>query len=279
MQTSFEETTPEIKDETRLGKAPARSHPLMLSFSDYSKAGVVVVPPKTSFWKKRAPFPIRSYGNTAYGCCTKASQAILATKMERIEFRRTITITDEEIVNNYLRMTSRLYGGGDSGAYEMDALNEWRNPDLTFRDTKGHPLTIDAYTRVNQVNIDEVKRAIFLGGAHGIKVCFNLPIAWARTYDWDIPIAQAPIGAYLPGTWGGHSMCSALDYDENYLYLDHTWNVPGGRISWRAFSIYCDEAYSVIDSVAIWKNRLTKKEMNIPALIGDVNAISDVKIK
>jgi hypothetical protein len=262
----------------RIGKAPAKSHPLMLNFSNYAKADIII-PEKTSFWKNRTAFPIRHYGNTMYGDCTKASQAILATRMERIESRITIMITDEEIINNYLAMSQRLYGGGDNGAYEIDALSEWRKKDLTFRDVKGNPLTIDAFTRVNHGSIAEVKKAIFLGGAHGIKVCFNLPAAWQRTLTWDIPVGQQPVGIYLPGTWGGHSMAAVRDYDKDWLYLDHTWNTPAGKISWRAFSIYCDEAYSVVDSISAWRKRLSNKEMNISKLVSDVNVVSSTKIK
>jgi hypothetical protein len=262
----------------RLGKAPARGHMNMLNFADYLKAEIKV-PEKTTFWKKRAPFPIRNYGNLEWGCCTKASQAILATKMERIEYRRTIKINNQEIIDNYLKMTARLYGGGDTGAYEMDALNEWRNPDRSFRDDQGHPMTIDAYTRINQSNIDEVKKAIYLSAAKGIKVCFNLPAAWVNETVWDMPVGVPLIGKYMPGSWGGHSMTSASDYDKDWLYLDHTWQIPTGRISWRAFAIYCDEAYSVVDSVGSWRKRLTPNELDLRKMVGDVNSISDVKIK
>jgi hypothetical protein len=278
MQVTTEATPLNEGEDKRLGKAPAKSHPKMLSFSDYVKADVPV-PERTRFWRDRAPFPIRHFGNTQYGDCTKASQALFAMRMERIEYRKTISIADDEIVNNYLAMTARLYNGGDTGAYELDALNEWRNPDLTFRDTHGRPMTIDAYTSINHRNIQEIKKAIHFSASHGIKICFNLPYAWIRTLDWDIPEGQAPIGEYMPGSWGGHSMCAARDYDKNYLYLDHTWNAPAGRISWRALSIYCDEAYSIVDSAAAWRKRLPKKEMNMAALISDVNSVSDIKIK
>jgi len=276
MQASYE-NIPDTESAKRLGKAPARSHPKMLAFSDYAKANIVV-PEKTTFWKKRKGFTIRTYGNDEFGCCTKASQAVMATKMERIECRKTINITDKEITDNYLKMTARLYGGGDTGAYELDALNEWRNPDLTFRDTKGHPLTIDAYTKINHSNIAEVKTAVYMSGSHGIKVGFSLPAAFQGMDYWTINETQQPIGKYLPGSWGGHSMTAILDYDKDYLYLDHTWGIPPGKISWLAFSIYCDEAYSIVDSADAWKKRLGKK-MNVSKLISDVNNVSELKIK
>lgn len=281
MQVSYEEESFIVTDKKkRLGKSPAKSHPLMLSFSDYTTDKIP--PPSTNFWHKKTSFEPRTYGNTEYGDCTRASQAVFITHMERLESRRTIKITDDEVIKRYMDMTSRLYGGGDTGGFELDALNEWRNPDLTIRDVKGHPYTIDAYTRINQANIEEVKRAIYFSGSHGIKACFSLPLAFQENTDvWDIPEGQQPIGEYLAGSWGGHSTCSARDFDKDWLYFNHTWGVPDGKISWRAFSIYCDEAYSVIDSVDSWRKKIAaaKISFDLPKLISDVNNVSPIKIK
>jgi hypothetical protein len=158
-------------------------------------------------------------------------------------------------------------------------LNNYRNKDYTFRDKYGRPYTIDAYTAINHRNIQEVKNAIYLSGAKGIAVCFALPLAWARLTHgtWDIPEGQQPIGDWLPYSWGGHSMWSIAKYDEWGLTLPSTWKMPDGKISWRAFSYYCDEAYLIIDSVNYWKKTLSK-EFNVKKLIGDVNDVSDVKI-
>ena len=105
----------------RLGKSPSKSDPRLLQASKYT---VGDAPAVYDFWSSRAPFPLRTFGNTQYGDCTKASQALLAMRMERIETRQTPSISDAEIIQNYFAMTTRLYGGGDTGAYEIDALNE-----------------------------------------------------------------------------------------------------------------------------------------------------------
>lgn len=270
----------------RLGKAQAKSHPKMLQLTDYAKANIVI-PEATTFWKRRAPFPAKSYGNRTNGCCTRASQAAMAVKLERLEQRRTIEITEDEVLRVYYDMTARLYEGGDTGAYELDALGEWRKPDLTFRDTKGRPHTIDAFVRVNNFSNEEIKKAIFLSEAHGIKVCFNLPWAWSNTLVWDIPAGQQPIGKYQPGSWGGHSMTSAEDYDKDWCYINHTWfdlsagqaREVIGKVSWRAMSIYCDESYMVIDSINAWKKRIDTKNLNLNAIKADVNLASSQKIK
>lgn len=268
----------------KLGKAPAKGSTKLLSLSDYT-AESGPPPIKYDFWKNKKPLPIRDLGNNQFGDCTIASQVLLAEYMERLEQRRTINIPKENIVKTYFALTQRLYGGGDTGAYEIDALSNWRKPDLTFQDVKGRPYVIDAYTAVNHRSVEAVKNALVLSGAHGIKVCFNLPWAWASRRDmvWDIPEGQQPIGNYLPGSWGGHSMMALGKYDENWLYLPSSWNVPMGKISWRAFAIYCDEAYMVIDSVNAWKKRLAGQDLNINidmnALVSDVNEVSSQKIK
>jgi hypothetical protein len=280
MQTTYEN----IDQDLRLGKAPALSMPKMLhlsSFADTEKEPPVA----TKFWTKRAKFPLRHFGNRRYGDCTRASQALLAMRMERIETRSTPVITDEEVIRVYKEATARYFYvdwdkdpvGADTGMFEVWALDDWRRPELTFKDTKGRPLTIDAYTRINQANIKEVKNALWLSGAHGIKVCFNLPLAWQSNPSgiWDIPEDQQPVGPYLPGSWGGHSM-AAVDYDEKYVYLPSSWAFPDGKITWRAFLIYCDEAYMVIDSIDAWKK---KKAIDVMGIKKAVNLVSSYQIK
>ncbi len=139
-------------------------------------------------------------------------------------------------------------------------------------------MMIDAFTRVNHFNLEEVKAAIFLGGAHGIKVCFNLP--WAFTENllqWDIPGDQAPIGKWTPGSWGGHSMY-AYDYDKNWIYGPHSWDLDDYRISWKAFSMYCAEAYLPIDKIVDWKKKPVAKLLDLTNLKASVNQVSSVLI-
>lgn len=271
MDTLTEKT---LIPEKRLGKAPRKIDPRNLQFAKYIKA--VILPKATNFWKKRSPFPLRSFGNNEYGDCTRASQALLSMRMERLETKRTPQITDQEVIRVYLEMTQKLYGGGDTGAYELDALNEWRNPETTFKDTKGRPLTIDAFTQVNHNNIDEIKTALFLSKSHGIKMCFNLPLAWSRTWNWDIPEGQELTRDYEPGSWGGHSMV-ARDYDSEGVFVPHSWGVPDGKVSWKGILAYCDEVYVVIDSVNAWKKKVGDL-LDIDALVEDVNNTSSTPI-
>lgn len=264
----------------RLGRLPAKSTRKALQFSDFFK--FIELPKATNYWRKKTPIPLRSYGNMDYGSCTRSKQAVAATRMERIEQRRLIHITDEEVIRVYTEMSNRLYGGGDNGAYEDDALNEWRNPDTTFRDTDGHPYTIDAYLRINASNHDEIKAALALSRAHGIAVCFNLPAAWSNVEPpaaWDAPNDQPLIGEWMPGTWGGHSM-HAHDYTAEGVWIDHTWMRGPQLVTWEGMAAYCDEAHMIIDSVDAWRKRTSgKARKGLGEVVDAVNAISAIKIR
>jgi hypothetical protein len=267
-------------DNRKLGRLPSKSDTRALMFARYATEPKVL-PKATNFWPKRKNFPIRSFGNRQYGCCTRAKQAIAAMRMERLETRRTPQITDEEVIRVYTDMSNRLYGGGDNGAYETDALSEWRRPELTFKDTKGRPLTIDAYLRLNASDHQEVKSALYLAGAHGIAICINLPNAFKPMdppADWDIPQGQALIGDWQPGSWGGHSMFGR-DYDEIGLWLEHTWDLPAQRITWRAAAAYIDEVHTFVDSINAWKKKLVvRKLVDLEGIRKRVNQVSSQKI-
>lgn len=281
-----------MNNERKLGKLPAKSSTKALLFRDFVKA--VDVPPSFNFWKKKAAFPSRLFGNDVYGCCTRASQAEAAMHMERIECRTTPKITDAEVVRAYFEMTWRRYGQGqdgapmpdywtqpegegDQGAFETDALSDWRRPEYTFKDSKGRPLTIDAFTRINQADQEAVKQAIFITGGHGIKLCFNLPAMWANeSLNWNAPPTGTPaIGKWLPGSWGGHSV-----YGEAYSTTGVQIKTWGERriVSWEAFAIYCDEAHWVLDSLDAWRKKPAAKMLNLNKLKEAVNDVSSQKI-
>lgn len=266
------------KHGRRLGRKPALADTRALFLNRFAALDAPP-PPATNFWPRRAAFPLRHFGNLEWGSCTRSKQAIAAMRMERIEQRRTISIEDAEVVRVYREMSDRLYGGGDNGAYETDALNEWRRQEHTFRDTKGRALTIDAYLRLNPYDHDELRRAMAMAGAHGLAVCLNLPWAFAHIEppsDWHVPDGQAYIGDWMPGSWGGHSMW-ARDYDEIGIWLVHTWDLPDQRITWRAAAAYLDEAHLVIDSWNWWKAH--KPEALDWRLAREaVNRVSSVKI-
>lgn len=275
--------------EQRLGRMPRRSSVKALHLSDFIKPKAVIeLPTRTTFWTRRKAFPIRSFGNNRFGNCTRAKQAIASMRMERIETRRNPIITDDEIIRVYKEMTTRRYDAdwehdpvsADTGAYETDALSDWRNPETTFKDTKGRPLTIDAYLRINAADHHALKEAVFTAGAHGIAVCLNLPLAFARIQPpqpWTIPPGQMLLREWMPGTWGGHSMW-AVDYDEKGITLVHTWDMQDQLLTWEAAAAYLDEAHIVIDKINEWKKKPQAKVLDLSNIIASVNEVSSYPI-
>lgn len=275
-----------MTDGRRLGRLPLKTTRKALNFTDFFK--FVALPKRTNYWTKKKPLAQRTFGNDEYGDCTRAKQAYASIRMERIEQKRTIDITDEEVIRVYKEMSDRRYGGGDNGAYEDDALSDWRNPETTFRDTKGNPITIDAYLRINAQNHAEVKAGLALSGAKGIAICINLPLIFSRQHYWTIDEGTALIGDAMPGSWGGHSMW-AIDYDEKDLIVDDTWAEGPRRISWAAVAAYVDEAHLVIDSVDAWRKKVaTEGTMALASaasvrkalgnVVDAVNAVSSIQI-
>jgi len=272
-----------------LGRLPTKSDTRALMFSRFAQPRKTL-PPRTNFWPRRKGFPLRSFGNREHGCCTIASQGLMQMRNERLEARRTPSIADEEILRVYYAMTLREYGvgdgtptnpAGDVGAYETDALNNMRRPDRTFRDTKGRPLTIDAYVRLNAGDHEEIRNGLVTAAAHGLKFCINLPRAFQDIEppsDWDIPAGQPMVGDWLPGSWGGHSMYMR-DYDEVGIYYPHTWDMPDQRITWRAVAAYVDEVHLVVDSVDSWRQKPgIKNAIDLPGLRAAVNKVSSQRI-
>lgn len=269
--------------ERKLGRKPRFADARDLNVSHFLMGALPAPPIKTAFWDTRAPFPLRTFGNDLYSDCTRAKQAAASLRMERIETRRTTSITDAEVERVYFAMTERLYGGGDVGAYEVDALSEWRRPDRTFKDASGRPLTIDAYLRVNPADQIEVRRSIWMAGSHGIAVCFNLPAAWqtvAPPFNWGTAADGSTTGAWEPGSWGGHSMW-ARDYDAVGLWVVHTWGLPDQRVTWAGVAAYMDEAHVVIDSIDYWRQHkpVAASALDLNKIVNAVNERSDTKIE
>ncbi len=269
----------------KLGRIAARSDRRTLNLEDFRKVQkAIVVPQATNFWTKRAPFKPESWGNREYGCCTIAKQANMFRRFERLEQRKTITITREAVLDCYERMSNDLYGGGDNGAYEEDALGRSRKPETAIKDNKGRPLLIDAYLRVDSWNHDAVREAIYTTKGHGIAVCLNLPQAYNNIVppsSWDVPRdwsgkPLALTGAWRPGSWGGHSMW-AIDYNKFGIVLEQTWDVPINLVTWEAAAAYMDEVHIVLDSKNAWK-RLAKN-FDVADIKDQINSVSSTKVR
>lgn len=308
-----DETVTMPPPEKQLGGKPARSDPRTLNFARFVQLDKV--PTTHDPWKRRTPFLPRKFGNDVLGDCTRASQALFATRLERVETRRTPQILDAEVERVYFDMTWREYGDGksgaamppewstpggpgDVGAYELDALNAWRRPEQTFRDADGHPVTVEAFAKVNHADLEEVRAAMAVSGKYGVKICFALPRIW-RGVDppavWDVPRdangkALPLIGDAEGGSWGYHSMYMCAYHGKKATdkpRLVCSWYEGFGAIgeqdiTWEAVAAYATESYWVIDSVDEWRKRTPTKlaeAVDLSGIVKAVNRTSSHKIK
>lgn len=80
----------------RLGRMPLKTTRKALQFSDFFK--FIDLPAQVDYWSKKTPLEKRTFGNDQVGDCTRAKQAYAITRMERLEQKRTVKITDEEVI-------------------------------------------------------------------------------------------------------------------------------------------------------------------------------------
>lgn len=255
----------------RLGKLPAKQDGRNLRAARYLASSF----PASYDWQKhRRAMPSRTFGNDSYGDCTIASQANCVSRFERMEQRRTVLIPDQTAIQNYLEMT----GGQDDGWYELDAIKRWRTDGIKVSATRSYH--IDGFTEVNPLDTDEMKAAI--AQFKMLKVCFNLPLAWSKIdppgYGYGRPEGVWATGEgpdFEAGTWGGHSMMTDR-YDADGLWVVHTWYVEPKPVrqlvTWDAIKMYCDEAYSVVDSFDAWRQK--KPAFDVNQLASDVRIVA-----
>lgn len=204
-------------------------------------APAVKAPKKHRVGGKLEQVPV--FANDEYGCCTCASKAHAIVTMERSSSQRDLPITDPQVLEAYERISRfRRDGSGvDEGAFELDALKDWRNNGLGLeRDSTPHK--IYAFAAVDWHDRTEVMAAHYAFG--GLKVCAGLPLSASDQMrngaDW------TPVSGSRSrwGSWGGHSMYSHA-YDSERGLAVWTWGEEQW-MSWPWVAKYVDESYAVI---------------------------------
>ena len=120
------------------------------------------------------------------------------------------------------------------------SLNRWRKEGWTIGARK---YSCYAFAAVHPPDMRECMSAIYL--LNGINVGLSLPISAQYQEVWDIPTVPGGV----KGSWGGHCVYIKA-YDGNGLTCV-TW---GGlkKMTWAFFTVYCDEAYAIIDNRNLW---------------------------
>lgn len=262
---------PEIH-ELKLGKLEHKHDDRTLMLAKYFLPDIRV-PEIFDFDKRRAAFPLRMWGNAAYGDCVIADRCNAILRLERIEQRRTIALYDEDAISEYKKLTGCQQPGdeNDTGLVILDAMREWKNDGLETDGRSGirSPRTykIAAYGELDPHDGRQLRTAAYL--LHGIHFGFWLPAAAQSMTDngvWDYNGETGP--DWEPGSWGGHCVYSKA-FDSTSMEV-LTWAMKV-KVTDNFIKKYCDECWAVVDSFDSWR---TKQTIDVAKLTEQLHEIT-----
>ncbi len=197
-------------------------------------------------------------GNIKYGDCVIAARAKQTRRFEAFEQGTPPTITEDEIIAQYLKET----GGPDVGLVVLDSLKRWRKEGWTFG---GKEYNIYAFARVNWLDHTEVKYAIYL--LSGIEVTIALPIsAQTQLEVWEI--VEGPDSAW--GSWGFHQVYVPKWLPPNRIGpVCLTWGEPR-QMTWEWWDKYVCEAHGIVDNKNKWQTNSPVDVEKLAALLIEV---------
>ena len=208
----------------------------------------------------------RMFANDQYGCCVISSFAHTTLTFEKFEQGVVIPITDQEVIDEYLRQS----GGRDTGLYITLAMKEWRNTGWT---AAGQYHSIYAYASVDPLDHSQVMYSIqLLNGCYfGMQVYERDIEQWRNGEPWHL---TGNNGAFL----GGHAVYAYRYNNLNMLptlrscdgRLNYCSPVPGiwgmtwgteQFMTWDFWNARCIQAYAVVDNKDKW---VDNEAVNIP---------------
>lgn len=257
--------------EFKLGKQEHKADERTLMLANFMT--VPVVPQSYDFDKNRAAFPIRVWGNDQYGNCVMAGQANQLLRLERIETRKTLPLTDQQVINAYKTESQREFGNHarspgdqyDNGLVMLEAVKHWRSYGWSLDWTPGIPrdnknYKIALYGELDPLDYEQLKAACYL--LRGIQFGFWLPAAAQEMTDegkWDYQGETGP--EWAPGSWGGHAVFGKAYSGNEFEVL--TWGMKI-RVTKGFIMKYCDEAWAVVDNIDPW---VTTKYLDVKAML------------
>lgn len=232
----------------KLGKSDPKENAKTLKLAEFVDR-TAQIPVSYDFDKYRAKFPVNLWGNNDYGNCTIAARINQLIRLERAETKKTIKVSDEDVINKYKELSGCNSPGDDkdTGLVILDVLNDWRKNGWSLQQGKTpRTFTIDAYGKVDTKDHQLLRSCIYL--FNGVQFGFNLPLSAQAQVEkgyWDVttgPDSQ-------PGSWGGHAV-SGFQFSTDAIYVI-TWGKKI-KVSNAFVDAYADEAFAVIDSLDKW---------------------------
>jgi hypothetical protein len=240
-----EEFTPFAFKMGRLEKIDLNLAPI----STYFEGGQLPAAPVKCLYSLNVQYPMAD--NNRLGDCVIAGWVHLAQAIAN-ENGGTYTYPgDDAVQTEYFSLT----GGQDTGLVESTFLQTAKNSAILGAQA-------DIFGVLDSKNVDEIKSAIYTFG--GIFLGVVLPQSAQNQF---------------PGTWtvvpnspilGGHCIV-AIGYDAQFVYLV-TWGQVI-RCTWEWFTTYVEEAYVILYTEEVQKNRGPLEQFDIDKLLADIASL------
>jgi hypothetical protein len=253
----------------RLGKQEHKFDERTLLMANYMLPDIRV-PYRYNFDRGKTPLPLPMWGNDKWGDCVIAGEANHLLRLERIEQRRTVKLTEQIVVDRYKHLTGAQQpdDANDTGLVVLEAMRNWYHEGWTVN---GRNYTIAAYGELEPGDRKQLRMGVYL--LHGIHLGYWLPLSARKMTDEGVWDYQGQTGAeWQPGSWGGHLVYSKA-FDEKGLEI-LTWGQKV-KVTNAFIEKYCDEAWAVVDNFDSWRVRQT---INVAALTNKLQLISSKPI-
>lgn len=208
----------------KLGALAPKRDVRTLQFAKYLDDAVALptVPPNYDFTKAVTSWPM--YGNDHLGDCTCAAAGHMVQAWSAA-VGSPKTLADADVEAAYWAL-----GAQDTGRYEIDVLNYWRNTGIGGD-------RIAAYVQLDPKNAAHMRAAIYLFG--GVYVGIALPVSAQTQVVWRV----ASGANSAPGSWGGHAVPFHAYSQSTFTCV--TWGHTL-RLTVAFNARYTDEAYAIL---------------------------------
>lgn len=246
----------------RLGRVPAPPDPRNLRFAAYTPPDLPAPPARVDRLRRVKTYPM--YGNDRIGDCEVCGCAHAEQSLSLHGSGTEHMVADADVIAAYSAITgyNPATGEPDPGIRTLDMLNHWRRAGIGGRQ-------ITAYVEVNVHDLDEVKQAIYLGGA--LLVGIDMPLSAADQFQagqtWKA--VRGPRGR--AGSWGGHAVHVGA-YTTRGLKCT-TWGTVQ-PITWAFWLAYVAEAFVPVSPSWFNASGKTPTGLDYDALLADLRRVT-----
>ena len=222
----------------KLGKLSPRLDRRTILFRSVLRKGLPPAPAVYDFDAEHPGLDMPMFLNDRLGDCVIAARAHMTRRMEVIEQKAVIKISDAEVKKAYFTES----GGADSGLFMLDSLNAWRKGWTAA----GKTYSIDAFAGIDRSRLTEIKQAIYLLSGCYVGVALPLSAQGQMGKTWTVTTGRNA----QRGSWGGHCI-----YIPGYNITGPVCITWGKRqqMTWAWFVKYVDEIYAVVDALDAWR--------------------------